>query len=296
KITNYAGLKGLYNLEYLDLSENKLEKVDMLDGLTSLEVLNLNKNPLSDASGLAQASRSLKEIYLDVSDINSLKWLEHLSGLNILSAKEAKLSGPIDLSFWPNLKRLDLSYNAITGLSGLANLPADFVGRIANNRLPLSSIYELMEDGKKSGRQWLFTMGGEKQGTLRELEVRRGVGDQNDVFEPQALKVGETLDLRTETHLGGRKTDFTIVEFDADNKERGFWKALDCALVKPGEKRGFGAPLPACLKDDAGITFWRAGRFKIRMENKAIVQPQTRLGIRLEEMCIAVISSLVTVR
>ncbi|KAK8703687.1 hypothetical protein V6N13_047336 [Hibiscus sabdariffa] len=121
------GLNDLTNLEYLDLSRNRIEDVSNqgLNNLTNLKYLDLSSNNIESLSSQDELMlTSLKE--LDLSDNlfrnNTLSFLEGLPSLQFLSMSENRLQGSLDikaLSNMTNLKELNLGWNKIESLQPL---------------------------------------------------------------------------------------------------------------------------------------------------------------------------------
>ncbi len=116
-------------LEYLDLSSNKIEDISL--NLPSLTYLDLKRNKISDKIDGLEVSTRLKELNLrDDYKTKSKKYSpDHLEGLNTLKNLE-KLDlcsfGGIDsleiIEELINLKELDVSQNKLKSMKGLSSL------------------------------------------------------------------------------------------------------------------------------------------------------------------------------
>ena len=97
-IKNTNALVGLVHLEYLNLSNNRLEDLSGLSGLNALQILHLNNNEIREAPSINKL-KSLRELYLsnnflkDVTFLGRMTWLEtvdlHHNQINDASPLEA---------------------------------------------------------------------------------------------------------------------------------------------------------------------------------------------------------------
>ncbi len=111
-------LNAAKDLEYLDLSDNKIFDLTPIKNLKNLKILNLNTNQISDIQVLKNI-KSLEELDLfnnEISDISSLRNLSNLTTLN-LSYNEIYNIDPI--SSLSSLINLDLNHNKVYDIEGL---------------------------------------------------------------------------------------------------------------------------------------------------------------------------------
>jgi len=158
QISDLKPLRGLSQLEYLDLSQRNgksdlrtvqdesfasrrlLSDISPLKKLTNLQYLDLSGNMIRDISPLSKLKK-LKELYLAynlISDISPLSGLQKLGYLQLLGNLIKRVPA-LDL---PNLEYLGLNDNSIFDLSGLAanfkNLEyLDLSGNYISNLKPL---------------------------------------------------------------------------------------------------------------------------------------------------------------
>jgi len=113
-------LSCLKNLSELNLSFNKITKIENLDKLTFLKKLDLWNNELTSISWLDSLS-NLIDLHLWYNKIVSTKWLEKLKNLKSLKLQNNKIN---DLSwiFWLSLIELKMEYNQLTD-SNLKQIP-----------------------------------------------------------------------------------------------------------------------------------------------------------------------------
>lgn len=95
KLTHYIHdaepLSRMTNLEYLDLSDTKIDDLSPLSVLHNLETLNLNNTAISDLTPLSN-NINLREIYIQGTAVKSLKSLHELENLTKIYADGIDLS------------------------------------------------------------------------------------------------------------------------------------------------------------------------------------------------------------
>ncbi|KAK8548446.1 hypothetical protein V6N12_061360 [Hibiscus sabdariffa] len=132
------GLNNLTNLEYLDLSDNKIEDVSNqgLNNLTNLKYLDLSSNNIESLSSQDELMlTSLKELDLSYNLFrnNTISFLEGLPSLQFLSMFRNRLQGSLDIKDGgrklklTHLEELNLDDNlfnnsVFTSLNGSSNL------------------------------------------------------------------------------------------------------------------------------------------------------------------------------
>ncbi|MFA6012946.1 MAG: leucine-rich repeat domain-containing protein, partial [Desulfobacteraceae bacterium] len=116
QISDISILKGLTQLQSLDLSYNQISDISILKGLTQLQSLVLSYNQISDISILKDLAQ-LQSLDLNgnpISDISILKGLTQLQSLNLVDNQISDIS---ILKGLTQLQSLDLSYNQISDIS-----------------------------------------------------------------------------------------------------------------------------------------------------------------------------------
>lgn len=91
KISDISSLSSLKNLRVLYLQRNSISSVTALKGLTKLEILSLNGNKISSISALSSL-KELTELYLRENKITDFSPVASLKKLNILYLKDNKSS------------------------------------------------------------------------------------------------------------------------------------------------------------------------------------------------------------
>ena len=103
QISDYSVIQHLAHLTYLDLSSNKITRIENLDKLANLQQLDLSGNEITHIENLAELT-NLQQFHISFNLITQIENLDKL----------------------PNLQQLDLSFNLITNQDNIANagLPA----------------------------------------------------------------------------------------------------------------------------------------------------------------------------
>ena len=81
----------LTNIEFLDMSDSKIDDLSPLYGLHNLKSLNVKNTVVSDLSALSNL-KNLKELNIENTDVKSLKPLYDLSNLSIIYADGSKIN------------------------------------------------------------------------------------------------------------------------------------------------------------------------------------------------------------
>lgn len=81
----------LTNIEFLDMSDSKIDDLSPLYGLHNLKSLNVKNTVVSDLSALSNL-KNLKELNIENTDVKSLKPLYELSNLSIIHADGSKVN------------------------------------------------------------------------------------------------------------------------------------------------------------------------------------------------------------
>jgi Leucine-rich repeat (LRR) protein len=120
RITETIGLENLTNLKDLHLSRNQITHMRGFDHLTNLEKLYLSGNQLTEITGLDNLA-NLKELYLNENQITCIKGLENLSHLEILDLSHNQIARIQGIDRLTHLRQLWLNGNKITHIEGLSN-------------------------------------------------------------------------------------------------------------------------------------------------------------------------------
>lgn len=147
-LSTIEGLETAVNLQYLDLSNNTIRKLDALASLQSLQQLYLQHNAITSVSKLTKLTNIQA---LDVS-YNNLKTLSPIASITSLTQLQASNNVLTDLSQFDNLTNLtylDVAYNSITDVSALSACTKLSHLNISNNALSnihaLSTLVNLSE-------------------------------------------------------------------------------------------------------------------------------------------------------
>lgn len=105
-------LSCLKNLTELNLSFNKITKIDNLDKLTFIKKIDLWNNEITEIDNL-ETLRTLNDLHLWYNKIASTKWLESLKGLTSLKLQHNEISDLTYLKWLANLTELKLEFNKL---------------------------------------------------------------------------------------------------------------------------------------------------------------------------------------
>ena len=124
KPSNYAFLNSLVNMEYLEIKTRHLTDVSFLNYMPNLLHLSISGAiDLTDISAIRNCSNMTE---LSLTTVTSLQDYSPIAALSDLDSLSIEDSGLKDISFMSSLKNLiyvSLSYNEITDLSPLEDLP-----------------------------------------------------------------------------------------------------------------------------------------------------------------------------
>lgn len=122
KIKNLTPLKGLDELEWIDLNDNRnIDSIEPLIALTKVEMLDLRMNHISDISGIS-GMVSLRKLYLSRNQIEDISPVVGLRNLTYLSFDGNSVSDISCLGSLTGLHTLTMNSNRITDISALSSL------------------------------------------------------------------------------------------------------------------------------------------------------------------------------
>ncbi|MHA2298347.1 MAG: leucine-rich repeat domain-containing protein [Candidatus Hodarchaeales archaeon] len=116
-----SGLHGFPKLEILDLSTNKIKRINCLENLHSLNLLDLSNNQITKIEGL-DSLNSLKTLELSNNPITIIQGLTLHKNLEVLALENCEISKIQGLDYVRSLKVLNISNNYIDEIEGLENL------------------------------------------------------------------------------------------------------------------------------------------------------------------------------
>jgi protein phosphatase 1 regulatory subunit 7 len=112
----------LPNLQFLDLAQNRISKIEDLKAAPRLRVLNLGHNQIETVEGLDHLPQ-LRQLDLSHNKIREIKGLDRLPNLHSLYLSHNQISNLNGLDTLPQLLELHLYDNNIKSIQGLDNLP-----------------------------------------------------------------------------------------------------------------------------------------------------------------------------
>lgn len=137
RIFNIAPLSGLTELEWLNLSENRITDIFPLKNLVNLKYLNLSSNRIVDISVL-ENMRELRELYLFDASIHDLSALSNLKNLERLWLTRCDIEDISSLNQLVNIKNLKLAWNRIHDIASLS-----FMEKLEWVALEKNEIYDI---------------------------------------------------------------------------------------------------------------------------------------------------------
>ena len=99
----------LTNIEFLDMSDSKIDDLSPLYGLHNLKSLNVKNTIVSDLSALSNL-KNLKELNIENTDVKSLKPLYELSNLSIIHADGSKVNSDEVIGLKKQQRQLTIVY------------------------------------------------------------------------------------------------------------------------------------------------------------------------------------------
>ncbi len=121
KLNKIERLKGFHNLKELYLYNNKINKIENLENFTKLTELWLDNNLISELENLEKLT-NLNVLRLNDNQISKIESLENLAKLTELLIKNNRIDNTQGLDKQMRLKVLDLTNNQLTKIEGLHGL------------------------------------------------------------------------------------------------------------------------------------------------------------------------------
>jgi Leucine-rich repeat (LRR) protein len=148
-------VKNFKKIRELNLSINKIKKIEHVNNLVTLERLNLGVNKISKIDGLDEL-KELKNLNLSANQVEKMENLEELKkleGLHLLNNKITKIEG---LESLERLKVISLSGNHISEIEGIDRLKSLNELWAGRNRIKkMKGLHELallQKDTRESGK------------------------------------------------------------------------------------------------------------------------------------------------
>ena len=213
-ISDISFLANLKQLEHLQLWGNTITDISPLAGLTQLKYLGLINNNISDViqlSGLTQ----LEYLYLGyntISDISSIAGLKQLEYLYLTSNKISDVSPLLKL----NLIRLNLESNPLSYESISIHIPAIQVNEIVFDNLAHTALIKISGDGQKGVSGTLLTapfvvqVQNEKGKPIRDVSVTFTFHSGDGILSPTTTHTDADGKARTALTLGWTPGTSTI--------------------------------------------------------------------------------------
>lgn len=192
-IRNIGHLKELQDLYFV---QNKISKIEGLDGLQKIKILELAANRIREIENL-ETLTGLQQLWLAQNKISELKNLDALKNLRILSIQSNRLTRIEGLSSLSSLEELYIADNALEEISGLDQNTALRVIDISRNKIStlqgLSDLSHLEEFWASSCQISSFE------------EVEKYLGDKKELntvyFEGNPLQLRNPVMYRNKVRL-----------------------------------------------------------------------------------------------
>ncbi len=213
-------LKVANTLTHLNLSGNRLNKINSISTFKELKYLDLSSNQITDITGLSNL-KNLEYLYLDNNNITTIPEL-NLPKLIEFWAYSNKINDISTFKDLTSIKSLNISNNQISNISHLAKLKKLEVLSVSNNRIIEISTLKTLK-------------------SLNTLDL-----SNNQIKDISALKY---VLLKNELLIGQNQIiDLSPLYQSLKNKEIKFINAFDNPLIYP--------PLDVVLKGEAIIIEW----------------------------------------
>ncbi len=136
-------------LEHLDLSYNKISKIENLNQLVNLTRLFINHNEIGKIEGLEQLCK-LKSLHIRSNQIKKIRGLEKLKNLEILDCSSNQIFEIEDIGNLHKLKILSLNSNQIVKIKNITKLQ-----KLQRLNLSLNQIKNIIKLQKLTNLQYL---------------------------------------------------------------------------------------------------------------------------------------------
>lgn len=137
KLEDISPLKNLYNLTYLDISQNSIAFLPgWLFSMHSLSILNASGNKASSITAVTTAESTITELYLENNELTALPDLSCCKKLTALSLSGNNMTHfPSSIAQLSSLQTISLANNALTAAPDLSGFPALAIIDLSGNEL-----------------------------------------------------------------------------------------------------------------------------------------------------------------
>ena len=137
RIKKVQALDQLVNLRKLYLANNRLSEIpeDAFKSLRCLEVIDLGANRIRKMGSYLNVLENLKELWLGKNKIEKIEGIDKLKNLVRLDVQSNRLTSVESLPSLPNVEELYLSHNAIKSMDGVQRLPKLQTCDMSSNRI-----------------------------------------------------------------------------------------------------------------------------------------------------------------
>jgi hypothetical protein len=221
----------------LNLSGKKITEISSIKGLEdlqNLDVLNLNNNQISEIEGL-EALRNLKVLILSNNSISEVRSLENLTKLNVLILNKNPIHTLKGLDALVNLRRLDLYNCKIDEIESFDN--KRWLNTMALGKNPIYSDFSKVIKKKKKLRKMT-----EEQRNQKNIDPKLYQIADNTDFQLIYRKKQES-DQKNKISAGSNIIVFLVVSFASCFVGSMIGLAINPEWIGWGALIGFFAPL-----------------------------------------------------
>lgn len=173
-LRNVFSMRGL-DLNTLTLQNNKIGNIFVVKGMKNLERLDLDSNEIKDISKALENKTKLKTLYLRDNPIENIDIIGSLKGLEALHLRNTKIKNIDALNNLPELRRLYIDENNLNEgyfdvIKTLKNL-----NQLATDKISLEDYNYLKEQIIKNKSKATFSEDDAKMLTFKELEIKEEV-------------------------------------------------------------------------------------------------------------------------
>src|SRR5271157_1248663 len=148
-----APLASLARLKFIELRNNRIERIEGMAGKQALESLDLSKNRITKIEGLS-GCENLKRLDLSNNRIERMECLEDMPALENLHLTDNRIARIENLEYIPSLKSLELSGNHIRKIENIENCAyLDYLGLGSNKIERLENLESIVADVRLGGNK-----------------------------------------------------------------------------------------------------------------------------------------------
>ncbi|KAJ1878981.1 hypothetical protein LPJ57_003095 [Coemansia sp. RSA 486] len=129
------GLHGAGSLVHVNLANNQLRTMSIVEDMLQINVLNLSNNQLSAISPSVAKCKELKALILGQNKISKIEYLDGLLNLNTLVVSQNEISKIPEMPLLKELTKISAAHNKISDIPDLTQYPKLKEIRLNDNRI-----------------------------------------------------------------------------------------------------------------------------------------------------------------